>query len=498
MENDYIVTTPDVHDTHGLDIVTWGDLYAADFAFNKPFCLRLSDKQSFFSDQVVRIIPKKRLVVFGSFQGKPAVAKLFFDSRRAKRQMENDAAGIKSLQKNKIPTPELFYEGYTEDKRVYVLIFERIMESRNLEEIWYERHNIEEVMPILKAVIIEIATQHVLGILQHDLHLKNFLITEKTVYTLDGAQIEVFPKLLSKSVSINNLVLFLSQLGIDAESYQEELFKYYAKARGWSLKKEDYIDLFIQIKKWNDVRWKNYKKKIFRNSTHFVCYGKWSTYGMYNRNYEGPQLLAFLSQPESVFVPPVAKILKAGNSATVVRIRMDGRDYVVKRYNMKNIWHRVRRCLRETRATASWRLANKLILFGITTARPVAFIENRLLGTLRDVSYYVTEYVSGEHAGDYFSHNVYKADKTLNMIKRISALLKSVAKVEVTHGDLKITNILVNSREQPVLIDLDGAAEHSSLSALRKAWQKELSRFLQNFNSNPVLQKKFETELEKW
>ena len=336
-----------------FDTVTWGELYAANFAFNKLFCLRLSDKQAFYAEQVVRIIPKRRMVAFGTWHGKPAVAKLFYDSRQPKRHMEKDIAGIHSLQKNKIPTAELLHEGFTEDKRVYVLIFERIMDSKNLEEIWYDRHNIDEVMPILKAVVIEIATQHVLGILQHDLHLKNFLLTEKTVYTLDGAQIQVFPELLTKQVSVNNLVLFLSQIGIDAESYQESLFKHYAEARGWSLRKEDFIDLFIQIKKCNDVRWNKYEKKIFRNSTQFVRLKNWTSLCLYNRNYEGKGLLAFLADPESAFTPPLPKLLKAGNSATVVKIRLDGRDYVVKRYNMKNIWHRLRRCLRQTRAASS-------------------------------------------------------------------------------------------------------------------------------------------------
>lgn len=497
MENDYIVTTPDIHDTHGLDTVTWGDLYAADYRFNKPFCLRFSDKQAFFSDKVVRLLPKKRMVLFGTWHGKPAVAKCFYAPRQAKRHLENDIAGIQSLQKNKIPTPEILYEGFTEDKRVYVLVFERILESKNLEEIWYERQNIEEVMPLLKAVIIEIATQHVLGLLQHDLHLKNFLLTERTVYTLDGAQIEVFPHLLTKQVSVSNLVLFLSQLGVDMEQHQEVLFKHYAEARGWSLKKDDFTDLFLQIKKCNELRWKKYSQKIFRNSSNFARISNFYTYSMYDRNYEGNGLQLLLAQPEMAFMPPALKILKAGNSATVVKIRLDGRDYVVKRYNMKNTWHRLRRLFRQTRAAASWRLANKLYLFGIRTAKPVAFIENRILG-VRGVSYYVMEYVSGEHVGDYLSRNSMKIDKVTNMIRRVSALLRSVAKVEITHGDLKITNVLVNAEEQPVLIDLDGAAEHASLSGLRKAWQKELARFLQNFNANPVLRKKFEVELEKW
>lgn len=494
MEKDYIVTTPDVHDSHGLDTVTWNDLHTANFAFNQAFCLRLSDKQAFFGEGVARIIPKRRMVVFGTWHGKPAVAKLFFDSR-ARDHMERDIAGIRSLQKNRIPTPELLYEGYTEDKKIYALVFERIAESKNLEEIWHERHNIEEVMPIFKAVIIEIATQHVLGILQHDLHLKNFLMTEKTIYTLDGAQIEVLPRLLARQESLNNLVLFLSQLGIDTESYQEILFRHYAEARGWSLKNEDFVELFQLIKKCNECRWQRYEEKIFRDSTQFVRLSGLTMSGMYNRSYEGPQLLAFFKNPESAFAPPAAKLLKAGNSATVIKLRMDGRDYVIKRYNMKNFWHRLRRCFSQTRAACCWRLANKLNLFGISTAMPIAFLENRILG-LRGVSYVVTEYVSGDHAGDYFTRHATRADKIQTMVKRISSLLKSVAKVDVSHGDLKISNILINAADQPVLIDLDGAREYYSLRGLQKAWQHELARFLMNFDTNPGMQKKFQAELE--
>ena len=493
MEKDYIITTPDVHDTHGLDTVTWDELYSANFAFNKPFCLRLSDKQAFFSEKMVRIIPKRRMVSFGTWHGLPAVAKMFFDSR-AKTHLDKDVIGIRSLQKNKIPTPELIYEGYTDDKKIHVLIFERILESKNLEEIWNEKHNIEEVMPILKAVVIEIATQHVLGLLQHDLHLKNFLITEKTIYTLDGAQIEVFPHLLAKEASLNNLVLFLSQLGIETENYQEILFKHYAEARGWSLKPEDLTDLFIQIKKCNENRWHRYERKIFRESTQFVQIKSLTRTGSYNRSYEGPQLLAFLKNPESAFSPVYAKLLKSGNSATVVKVRLDNRDYVIKRYNMKNIWHRLRRIFRETRAVSSWRMSNKLNLFGISAAMPIACIENNMLG-LRGVSYYVTEYVSNEHAGEYFTRNVTKPDKVQNMVRRISSLLKSIAKISVSHGDLKITNILINAADQPILIDFDGAKEHDSLQSLQKTWQKELQRFFLNFNANPGLQKKFEIEL---
>lgn len=497
MENGYIVTTSNDTDAHGLETLEWADLQAANFSFNKPFCLRLADGQFILFNEVVRVLPKKRMVAFGTWQGKQIAAKLFFDLKSAKRNAEKDVTGIKSLQKNKIPTPELLYEGKSLDQCVYVLIFERILDAANLGDVWQNRISMEDVLPALQSVIIEIATQHVLGLLQHDLHLRNFLLTEKTIYTLDGAQIELFPFLLSKKISINNLALFLSQLGINMESYQEQLFKYYAQARGWSLKPEDTVELFRLIKKWNDIRWNKFEKKAYRDSSDFVSVNTWTSVGMVNRHFEGEEFSKLIADPESAFTQRSTKILKSGRSSTVVKVTLDQHDYVVKRYNMKNIWHRLRRCLRPTRASSCWRLAQKLYLFNVPTAMPVAFIEQRIL-CIRGKSYYITQYVPGEHAGEWFFHHFSKPEKIDMMIKRISLLLKSVAKVEITHGDLKITNILVNDNDEPCLIDLDGAAEHLSLSSLRKEWKKELNRFLQNFDTNPAILKKFEVELEKW
>lgn len=537
MEKNYIVTTPVEDDTNGLETLAWADLYAANFNFNRPFCLRLIDNQYIICHQVARILPRKRMVVFGTWQGKPMVAKLFYDPTNAKRHVEKDVAGVKALQKNKIPTPALLYQGTSEDNRIEVVIFERIMNSANLEDVWRAKQSLDQVMPILKVVLIEIATQHVLGLMQQDLHLRNFLLTEKrvftpptpideeqpfhlaadnsddnapdiseesqtaaagiAVYTLDGAQIKESSHLLAKSASMNNLALFLSQLGVNLEPYQEELFKFYADARGWSLKPADTAEIFILIRKWTNHRWQEYSRKIFRNSSHFVRVDKWTSVAMYNRLFEGPELKAVIDNPESAFTMTGARLLKAGNSATVMKITLDGRELVIKRYNLKSFWHRARRCLRATRAKTCWRLAQKLFLFNIPTPMPIAFIENRVLG-FRGTSYLITEYVPGEHAGDFFHRNLIRNDKTSEMIQRISVLLKSVAKVEITHGDLKITNILVNQQEQPVLIDLDGAAEHLSISSLHKAWRRELQRFLANFHSNPAVYRQFEIELEKW
>jgi tRNA A-37 threonylcarbamoyl transferase component Bud32 len=453
------------------------------------FRLRLANGEALFAEKVVRVLPKRRLVVFGTWQGKPVVAKLFISARHAKRDMERDEAGVLLLQENKIPTPPLYARTTNADGTIYVLIFKRILNAKRLDDVWQNKETVDDVLPALRSVIVELATQHVLGVVQNDLHLNNFLLTKKKIYTLDGAQIQLFPRLLPKEKSMENLALFLSQLGVGVEDCQEKLFRHYAKSRGWLLKPTDVPALFLLIKKWNDLRFRRYEKKIFRACTDFSPVKNWHQRGMYDRAHATPELMKFIHDPESVFNAKTATVLKAGRSSTVIKIVLDEKTFVIKRYNIKNTWHRLRRALRATRAATSWRLALKLRLFGVAAAKPIAFIENKFFG-IKGKSYLAMEYISEQHIGNYFHQHQGDEIKTNAMVEKITTLLTNLTKLEMTHGDLKMTNIMINQREQPVLIDLDGAVEHASHSGLRKTWQKETQRFLRNFTTMPNVMEK--------
>lgn len=445
------------------------------------------------SERVVRIMPGKRMVVFGKWKGKQVVAKLFFEKQHAKKHMEKDVAGFKLLSYHKIPTPTLYDQTTSADKKIHILIFERILDAENLDEIWRSKNSVAELLPLLQSVIVEIATQHVFGIVQQDLHFKNFILNEKTVFTLDGGQIQIFSDRLPQPQSMRHLALFLSQLGAGTELYQEKLFRFYAKSRGWSLKPKDIKEIFHMISCCNKTRWRKFSKKIFRESTDFACRNDQYTISMYNRRFQSRELLDFLSNPDSVFKNENIEILKSGHSATVIKTKFNNLDCVIKRYNIKNFQHRIRRCFRSTRAAKSWRIAQKFHLFGISTPTPIAFIEKRFFG-FRAQSYYVSEYVAGEHAGIYLQQHAEQKEKTSMLIKKISALLKSLAQLNVTHGDLKITNILVNEKAQPVLIDLDGAKEHTKSRTFEKYWCKDIARLLNNFSPHTLLRSQVEKE----
>lgn len=188
-------------------IAMWKDLHAATFDFDQAFQLDLADGQYFLAEKILRLIPKRRLVALGTWQGKSVIAKLFFNDQHARRHMEKDQAGIEALIQNHIPTPMIYYAGVSVDRRVYLLIFEYISQAKSLEEIWRNQHGIYP-KKILQTVMHELATQHVFGVLQQDLHLKNFLFSGKNIYMLDGAEVNLHPPLLSKKIKLRKSCYF--------------------------------------------------------------------------------------------------------------------------------------------------------------------------------------------------------------------------------------------------------------------------------------------------
>jgi tRNA A-37 threonylcarbamoyl transferase component Bud32 len=471
--------------------LSWSHLRHASRASLEPFQLALAESDDvLFCKEIVRVIPGKRIVAFGTWAGKPVVAKLFYQPRQAPRHLKRECAGIDALVEGGVLTPALYYRGTSKDRRIQILIFERIVDALSLDGLWQTRASIKEMLPLMHAMTIEIATHHVLGILQHDLHFKNFLVNKRGIFTIDGGDLEVFDKPLSKKDSLDNLGLFFSQLGLGTEELQKTLFQIYTRSRGWIVKKHDIANLNAAVLRWTAKRWEQYSKKITRTCTAFVRQETINNLTVYDRDYESGEFLRFLKNPEAIFSWPETELLKAGGSSTVAKIKIDDRFYVMKRYNIKDSTHWLRRCLRPTRAATGWRLAQRLRLMGISTAKPVAFIEKRFVG-LRGKSYLLMEYIDSEHAGDFFARNEEDKAASQFVAQQMMALFEGLARLRITHGDLKMTNILI-CKHKPVLIDLDGMHEHRSMLGFKRAFQQEIKRFMFNWRDNRTVYHMFE------
>lgn len=482
-----------INDTthHVTEEMTWNKLLESHLATAVPFRLTLTDQDPpVHCEKIVRFIPKKRFVIFGTWNEQPVVIKLFYDSSHAKRHYEREREGIESLLSAGVPTPRILFHGALFKKQAYVLVLEQITEAYNLDDLWQKKSSAEELISILHAFTIELATQHVVGIMQHDLHFKNFLFKGNQIYTLDGGSVESFHELLPKKTSLEHLALFFSQLGVGTEDLQRTLFHIYAQSRGWLIKRQDLKFLSEATKKWDEQRKINYQKKIQRNCSAFVKIKKALSIAMCDRDYFTSHFQKLLVNPENAFAHPQLEVLKAGGSSTVIKTHLDDKTFVIKRYNIKNTLHWMRRSLRKTRAAESWKLANTLRLFGVQTPKPIAFIEKRFLG-LRHKSYFFMEYIKGPNLAEYFAN--YQADDAHfeKIAARVVTLLKDITKMKMSHGDLKATNILIEN-DKPVLLDLDGMKEYKTQKKANRVYKSEIKRFMKNWKNQPGVRALFE------
>ena len=71
------------------------------------------------------------------------------------------------------------------------------------------------------------------------------------------------------------------------------------------------------------------------------------------------------------------QVLKDGRTSFVSRVTLGGIEVVIKRYNHKGLLHSLRHTLKGSRAKRCWLNANRLLLLGIPTPRPLAYIDER-------------------------------------------------------------------------------------------------------------------------
>ncbi len=191
-----------------------------------------------------------------------------------------------------------------------------------------------------------------------------------------------------------------------------------------------------------------------------------------------------LKNPDLALSDPECQIIKSDNTTTVGLILRDSHKFVIKRYNTKNVWHRLRRTVRNSRAENCWHFTRTLRNLDISVAPAVAWIQEIQVG-LKGRSWFVSEFVDGISCLDHFKGDVPLAEikKTLCEIVEILCKLRHE---RISHGDLKASNILLSSRGS-VLIDLDAMRQHKTESTYQQAARKDINRFLRNWQDNPVL-----------
>jgi len=462
-----------------------------------PLSLELADAAGPAQLQLLsllRVLPGQRYVGAGVWRGRPVLAKLLVGSKAA-RHFQRELQGVRLLAEQGLTTPLLLADGLKEGEGGW-LLFELLEEAESLGDAWKQ----VEPLPLLAdgqaQVLAEalgaIAQLHSKGLWQEDLHLDNLLRHGGKLYLIDGAGIraETPGQPLSRQKVLENLGVFFAQLPKSIEPYNEELLVHYLLSNAEHALPMEALQK--QIDKVQGWRLKDFLEKVGRECSLFsVQRGPFGLRAV--RRDEENAMAPVLAQADALL--DQGHLYKTGGAASVGKVEVDGRPLVIKRYNIKNFAHWLKRFWRPSRAWHSWREGNRLAFLGIATPKPLALLEKRFLW-LRRGAYLVTEHLSGPDIIERFAPHVQSGEAPEAELLALDRLFADLIRERISHGDLKGHNLFWQ-HDRWALIDLDSMCQHRTQASFAPAYARDRARFMRNWPEGSGLYRVIDERLPK-
>lgn len=449
-----------------------------------PFSISITTEQGnavLKIDTLLRVVPGKRLVALTTWQDRTVIVKIFISSNRWKRALLKEITGINTLRQARLPTPSLLLQTSTADSKAGVLITEYLHNGASLATLFAEAKTEEARAAVLEMGVKVVADCHMAGLWQDDIHLDNFMLSAGVVYVLDGADIKTKGKILNTLTRLKNFARFLAQFPVEQDEHWPLLLELY-RLKAPELKVDDTTEFGEMLREARSKRLNAFERKLNRSTTANRCEQGSNFFYVYDRSIHCAELEHFLTDPDS-FIDN-HKLLKNGNSSTVAIVQIDERNYVLKRYNIKNFWHGLSRAFRPSRAHNSWRNASMLEMLGVATAHPYLYLEERLLWVFRRRAYFLCEYLDEKDLGTAWENNELEIAEN-DMVALFRKLFQVLRDYRISHGDMKSTNFLLCNGRLHVL-DLDAMQRSRWKTQFLERFSKDLKRFQQNWTGSSL------------
>jgi len=281
--------------------------------------------------------------------------------------------------------------------------------------------------------------------------------------------------------SLQNLALLFAQFPVHNDAQVPALYQLYCSLRPQTELSSDPCMFSALLQQNRLARLRVVLDKLYRETSANVCIQKRDRFVVYRRALESPQLQEFLKMPDEFITR--GQLLKNGNSSTVALVQIAGRDYVLKRYNIKSFWHGLRRALRPSRAWVSWRNAHMLEMLGVATPQPLLMMERRF-GALRREAYFLSEFVPGEDVLRYLAKEPINSAAWERVLTQFSQLFQVMRDYHIVHGDMKASNF-ISTTAALIVLDLDAMRTEPDKERFRKAFGRDLQRFIANWQDKP-------------
>ena len=437
-----------------------------------PFELPLEDGRTLHCEEILRLLPGRRLVCRARDGHAQVLVKLFLGENSA-REAQADAKAVRAMMDAGIATPILRGETSVRTKPHSVLLFDFISGARSFRQAWTAAPAPQQEA-LLDKLLCLVAAQHQAGLRQRDFHLNNFLLApDGTLNAIDGGDFVVTSTPIGRRAAIANLGFLFGHLPRRVLHARAQVLRPYLEARGW----EESASLLARVSAAADAfrqrRARRIARKGYRNCSEFLVRRKTGLRICQRRELPRQDLDAWVT---ATGLAPADgdTVLKPGNSQTVWRTRLGDAEVVVKRYNLKNWLQALRRAFTRSRASRSWENAHQLRAYHIATPRPLAMIEERW-GPLRRRAWLITDVARGAGANRYIVEHPEDGN-----LQRLAATVMAFGENGLVHGDMKATNFIM-SEDRVEVIDLDSMRRPLTAPARRARIHRDRRRFLQNW-----------------
>ncbi|WP_028693474.1 lipopolysaccharide kinase InaA family protein [Pseudomonas cremoricolorata] len=462
-----------------------------------PLNIRLEDAagpSDLLVHRLLRVLPGQRYVGAATWRGTPVLAKLLVGSNAA-RHFQRELEGARLLAAQGLKTPTLLADGLVDHEGGW-LLFEFLDDAQSLGQAWQDVQHLTPLadaqQQVLGEALAAVAQMHAVGLWQDDLHLDNLLRQGGELYLIDGGGVkaETPGQPLSRQRVLENLGVFFAQLPKRLEPFLEELLVHYLLSNAeHALPLEALQKQIDKVRSW---RLKDYLDKAGRDCTLFSVERSLSGLQAIRRN-EVAALAPVLAQADALL--DQGHLYKTGGAASVARIEVGGRPLVLKRYNIKNTAHWFKRFWRPSRAWHSWIEGHRLECLGIATPRPLAVLEQRVLG-LRSRAYLLTDYADGPDLTASFAPYVDSGAAPDEQVHALVQLMQQLIAARISHGDMKGHNLFWQDGQWS-LIDLDAMCQHATQLSFASAYGRDRARLLRNWPSGSALHQRLDAALPR-
>jgi tRNA A-37 threonylcarbamoyl transferase component Bud32 len=174
---------------------------------------------------------------------------------------------------------------------------------------------------------------------------------------------------------------------------------------------------------------------------------------------------------------PDERVIKSGRTSSVTALRIGSTEVIIKRSHRKKTYAPLLDLFRGSRARRAFFRGHALLMRGLPTAEPLAYLERRIAPGLPGESVLVTRFVVGTTGID--AVRDLPPDEARARMDALGRAIRRLRDAGFVHRDLKLDNwIWPEDGAGPVLIDLDGLRRGRATEDRAKRHLERLDRDL--------------------